>query len=159
MAGFRDFLMRFRPVGLPGPAAAGGVPADRSAELAAELEPRLALLQETEAEARRVREQAAEEAARRRELAERTAAKIVEQARGGAQRVREQSAARIRDATEAETAALLAAAERDVAALRDRVERRMPALVDRVVAGLIEDLAAIDNERQEGSSPRWAPGG
>ncbi|MEU2158303.1 hypothetical protein ABZ532_25390 [Streptomyces sp. NPDC019396] len=159
MAGFRDFLMRFRPVGLPGPAAAGGVPADRSAELAAELEPQLALLQGAEAEARRVREQASAEAVRRREAAERMAAEIVDRARAAAPRVREQSAARIHDATAAETAALLAAAERDVAALRDRVEHRLPSLVDRVVAGVIEELSAPDDERQEGGSPRWAPGG
>ncbi|WP_406481147.1 hypothetical protein [Streptomyces sp. NBC_01615] len=102
MAGFRDFLMRFRPVGLPGPAAAGGVPADRSAELAAELEPPLALLEETEAEARTIREDADQDAARRRQAAERTAKDIVEQARARAPAVREESASRIRDATEAE---------------------------------------------------------
>ncbi len=159
MAGFRDFLMRFRPVGLPGPAAAGGVPADRSAELAAELEPQLTPLQGTEAEARRVRAQASAEAVRRREAAERMATEIVGQARAAAPRVREQSAARIHDATAAETAALLAAAERDVAALRDRVGHRLPPLVDRVAAGVIEDLSTPDDERREGGSPRWAPGG
>ncbi|WBO62194.1 hypothetical protein [Streptomyces camelliae] len=159
MAGFRDFLMRFRPVGLPGPAAAGGVPADRTAELAAELEPQLALLQETEAEARRVRERAAAEAVRRREAAGRTATEIVDQARAAAPRVRQQSAARIHDATAAEAAALLAAAERDLAALRDRVELRLPALVERVVAEAVEDLSGTDDGQWEGGSPRWAPGG
>ena len=159
MAGFRDFLMRFRPAGPPGPAAAGGVPADRSAELAAELEPPLALLEETEAEARTVREEAAKEAARRRQAAERTATDIVEQARARAQDVRERSASRTRDATEAEATELLAAADRDAAALQRRVQHRMPALVERAVAAVVKDLAAPGDERREGGSPRWAPGG
>ncbi|MER5666739.1 hypothetical protein [Streptomyces mirabilis] len=159
MAGFRDFLMRFRPVGLPGPAAAGGVPADRSAELAAELEPPLVLLEETEAEARAVRERADEEAARRRRAAERTAEDIVEQARARAPVVREQSAALIRDATKADATELLAAAARDTAALRRRIELRTPALVDRLVNALAEELTAPDDERQEGGPPPWAPGG
>jgi hypothetical protein len=159
VAGFRDFLMRFRPVGLPGPAAAGGVPADRSAELAAELEPPLVLLEETEAEARAVREWADEEAARRRRAAERTVKDIVEQARARAPAVREQSAALIRDATEAEAMELLAAAARDTVALRRRIELRTPALVDRLVNALVEELTAPDDERQEGGPPPWAPGG
>lgn len=159
MAGFRDFLMRFRPVGLPGPAAAGGVPADRSAELAAELEPPLVLLEETEAEARAVRERADEEAARRRRAAERTAKDIVEQARARAPVVREQSAALVRDATKAEATELLAAAARDTAALRRRIELRTPALVDRLVDALDKELTAPDDERREGGPPPWAPAG
>ncbi len=159
MAGFRDFLMRFRPVGLPGPAAAGAVPADRSAELTAELEPPLALLEEAETEARTVREEAVKEAARRRQAAERTATDIVEQARARAPAVREHSAARIRDATEAEVAQVLAAAEHDATALQSRVERRTPPLVERVVAAVVEDLAAPQDELREGGSPQWAPGG
>ena len=46
----RDVLHRFRPSGAPGAATAAGVPADRAAELAAELEPVLALLAETDRE-------------------------------------------------------------------------------------------------------------
>jgi hypothetical protein len=38
----RDLLYRFRPEGAPGAAAAAGVPADRAAELTAELEPLIA---------------------------------------------------------------------------------------------------------------------
>lgn len=49
MPAMRDFLERFRPAGAPGPAAAA-VPADRPAELAAELEAVFALLNEAEAE-------------------------------------------------------------------------------------------------------------
>jgi hypothetical protein len=135
------------------------VPADRSAELAAELEPPLVLLEESEAEALAVRERADEEAARRRRAAERTAKDIIEQARARAPVVREQSAALIRDATEAEAMELLAAAARDTVALRRRIELRTPALVDRLVNALVEELTAPDDERQEGGPPPWAPGG
>jgi hypothetical protein len=39
-----DFLRRFRPAGTPEAAARAGVPVDRAAEAAGELEPVLALL-------------------------------------------------------------------------------------------------------------------
>ena len=46
----RDVLYRFRPAGAPGAASSAGVPVDRSADLAAELEPVFALLADTEQE-------------------------------------------------------------------------------------------------------------
>jgi hypothetical protein len=46
----RDFLNRFRPAGAPGAASRVAVPADRTAELASELVPVLALLAGTDAE-------------------------------------------------------------------------------------------------------------
>jgi V/A-type H+/Na+-transporting ATPase subunit B len=98
VAGFRDFLLRFRRVGSPGRAAPGGVPADRAAELAAELAPPLSLLEEVEAEARRIREEAARVAADRRRDAERQADTIVGRARARADEVRAQAAARVRRA-------------------------------------------------------------
>jgi hypothetical protein len=159
MAGFRHFLERFRPVGLPGPAAAAGVPADRSAELAAELQLPLTLLDAAENEARAVRESAAREAERRRQAAERDAADIVARARAGAREVRERSAARIRHRTEAEAAAATAAADRGIAALRERVERRLPELVDRTVAAAVGEADRPDDEPPGGGTPRWAPGG
>src|SRR5512135_1507062 len=53
MADLRDFLARFRPAGTPG-AARAGVPADRPAELEAEVGPVLALLAGTDAECGRL---------------------------------------------------------------------------------------------------------
>ncbi|MFJ1709912.1 hypothetical protein [Kitasatospora sp. NPDC088346] len=50
MVTFRDFLARFRPTGAPG-ASATGVPADRAAELTAELGPSLAELTQAQEEA------------------------------------------------------------------------------------------------------------
>lgn len=153
MARFRDFLTRFRPVGLPGPAAAGGVPADRTAELAAELAPPLALLDTIEAESRGVRENAAREAARRREEAERTAAEIVGRARARAAGERAEIAERLRTAGRAEAAELPAATERELDVVRGRVARRLPALADRIVAEVTAEL------RREPGRPPWAPGG
>ncbi|MER7159834.1 hypothetical protein, partial [Streptomyces lydicus] len=76
MAGLRDLLMRFRPVSTPGPAATG-VPADRTAELAAELTPTLALLDRTAGQAAAVREAALHEAERIRTEAARQAERLV----------------------------------------------------------------------------------
>jgi hypothetical protein len=57
MPELRDFLARFRPAGAPGTAARAAVPADRSRELEAEVEPVLALLEDTDAERKRIIEQ------------------------------------------------------------------------------------------------------
>ncbi|MFF4603216.1 hypothetical protein ACFY12_10770 [Streptomyces sp. NPDC001339] len=152
MAGFRDFLMRFRLAGPPGRAAPGGVPADRSAELSAELEPPLSLLEQAEAEARAVREQAALTAEERRRGAEREAEEIVAQARARAEGVRAESADRVRRAAEAESAELLASAEREVCAVRRQAEARMPELVDRVSA-----LVRAELDDPGGTAPA-APG-
>ncbi|MEU5644472.1 hypothetical protein [Streptomyces milbemycinicus] len=140
MAGFRDFLLRFRPVGSPGRAAPGGVPADRAAELAAELAPPLSYLEEFEAEARGIREEAARTAAERRRKAKRQADTIVERARARADEVRAEAAARVRRAAEAEAAELLATAERDAVVMRSRARARMPGLLDRVARLVIEDV-------------------
>ena len=61
----RDLLQRFRLAGTPGAPAAPGVPADRVAEVSAELEPVLARLAAAEQEAERLRTGARDEAARR----------------------------------------------------------------------------------------------
>jgi hypothetical protein len=57
-----DLLNRFRPAGTPGAAARAGVPVDRAAEAAAELEPVLALLAEAESACAAVRERARQDA-------------------------------------------------------------------------------------------------
>src|ERR1022692_4357979 len=59
-----DFLNRFRPAGAPGAASRAGVPADRAAELSAELDPVLALLAATDAECTRLVAEAEQEAGR-----------------------------------------------------------------------------------------------
>jgi vacuolar-type H+-ATPase subunit H len=166
VARFGDFLMRFRLAGPPGRAAPGGIPADRSAELAAELEPSLSLLDQAEAEARGVRERATRAAARRRAEAERQAEEIVASARARARTVRAESAERIRRTAEAEAAGVLASAESTAAAIRRLAQTRMPALVDRVAALVAEDLRTVRPPAGEGpgrrtreGSPPWVPGG
>ncbi|MFC8244652.1 hypothetical protein [Streptomyces chartreusis] len=142
MTGFRDFLTRFRPAASPGRAAPSGVPADRSAELRAELAPPLALLAQSEADARTVRERAEAAAASRRRNAEQQAERIVATARAEADGVRERAAEQALRAAEGEAATLVAEAEREAAAVRQSAERRTPALADRVVALVREDLVA-----------------
>ncbi|MGZ4601972.1 MAG: hypothetical protein ACXV3S_00025 [Kineosporiaceae bacterium] len=66
MPNVRDILRRFRPAAAPGPAATGGVPADRVAEREAELAPVLALLEEVEQECAQLLEAARTAAAERR---------------------------------------------------------------------------------------------
>ncbi|WP_055557996.1 hypothetical protein [Streptomyces sp. NBRC 110028] len=157
MAGLRDFLLRFRPVGSPGRAAPGGVPADRTAELTAELQPPLSLLEEAEEEARRIRDGAAREAAERRRAAERRAREIVGSAQDRARQARTTSAARIRRDAEAEAAELLATAQREAVAVRRRAEERMPRLLDRVADLVAEDIEvppAPAGDRPQGAGRR-----
>jgi len=59
-----DFLNRFRPAGAPGAASRAGVPADRAAELSAELDPVLAMLAAADAECARLVAEAEQEAGR-----------------------------------------------------------------------------------------------
>ena len=159
MAGFRDFLMRFRPVGSPGRAAPGGVPADRSAELSAELDPPLSMLEQAEAEARAVSERAVRRAAEVRAEATRQAEEIVEQARARTHDVRVETADRVRREAEAEAAELLASAEHEAAAVRHRIETRMPVLVDRVAEFVTEELGRGRAVTDQAPGPRGEPGG
>ncbi|MCH0539674.1 hypothetical protein I3F58_08855 [Streptomyces sp. MUM 203J] len=149
MAGFRDFLTRFRPVGTPGPAVPGGVPADRTAQITAELEPVFASLEATETEARLVRARAAEEAARIRGEAERSARAAVARARRDAAGIRAESARRALARAESEAASLLAAADRDVVRVRRRAAARMPALVEDAFGLARAELSAGNGPRPE----------
>ena len=142
MTGFRDFLTRFRPVASPGRAAPGGVPADHSAELRAELARPLALLEQTEAEARSVRERADAAAAARLHEAQVLAEEIVSEAREEARRTRERAAERSLRAAGAEATELRAGAEREAAAVLDRARVRIPALTERALTLVKADITA-----------------
>lgn len=156
MTGFRDFLTRFRPAASPGRAAPSGVPADRIAELRAELTPSLALLEQTEAQARSVRERADAAAASARAEAEEQAGTIVAAAHEEARQVRARTAEQVLRAADGEAAALLAEAEREAVAVRDRAGSRTPALVDRVLALVLEDLAADETSAEPPGEERRA---
>lgn len=64
MPRMRDILQRFRPTSAPGAASTGGVPADRAADMAAELRPVLAMLAATQATCRTLTEDARLDAVR-----------------------------------------------------------------------------------------------
>lgn len=112
----RDFLERFRPAGTPGALAARGVPADRVAELAAELAPVFALLEPVQQQSAAIRARAQAEADQRR------------------------TAARAADA-QAERA--LAAAGREAQGVSDRVAGRLPQLAADVRAAMEARLAEL----------------
>jgi cell division septum initiation protein DivIVA len=101
-----DFLNRFRPAGTPGAAARAGVPVDRAAEAAAELEPILALLAEAESASATVRERAQQDAKDIREQARARADSLVAEARARADGERATAAARARARGQAESARL-----------------------------------------------------
>jgi hypothetical protein len=140
VAGLRDMLDRFRRAGTPGPAGRAGVPVDRAAERAAELEPVLALLAPTIAECEWIRTHAAAEADQIRDQAVAQAANLVATAREQAAGVRAEAAARARRHGDAESAGLAAEAARQADAVRARADARMPDCVARVV-GLVGEIA------------------
>ncbi|MFF3518123.1 hypothetical protein [Streptomyces sp. NPDC002573] len=128
----REFLARFRPTGAPG-AAVTGVPADRAAERAAELDGPLMLLTGAQQEAAAIRASANRAAAAIRESAARQAAGIVAAARSRAPQVRQEAATPFRRSAVREAEDLRAAGERAASLVRERARERMTALVDRVV--------------------------
>ncbi|MEV0738483.1 hypothetical protein AB0I51_21500 [Streptomyces sp. NPDC050549] len=151
MLGFREFRIRLRPAGSPGPAAPGGVPADRSAEFAAELEAPLAQLDVIAAEADRIRATAVREAAARRRAAALRAEGVVRAAREQALEVRGETASRIRREAAAEAARTEAASRRTVERLREREVERIPAFVARIVAQVTGELTVVQGPERRGS--------
>ncbi len=136
----RDLLQRFRLAGTPGAPAAAGVPADREAEVSAELEPVLARLTDAEQEAERLRAGAGDEAARRvRDAADRAQADLAA-ARLDADAERADAAARVRSRADAELAAVLEEARNEADRTTRRAAERMPEYVDRVIAALRSDV-------------------
>jgi hypothetical protein len=144
MTSLRDLLQRYRPVGTPGAAARPGVPADRVAESAAELEPVLALLTDTEDEARRIREKARDEARRIREEAARQADDLVAAAHDRAAEVRAQAAAHARAAAAPDGELLVEAAREIARRTQERAAVLMPEYVDRAVAAALGSAHASE---------------
>ncbi|MFJ8849700.1 hypothetical protein [Streptomyces sp. NPDC102437] len=144
----RDFLERFRPAGTPGPSATG-VPADRTAERVAELEPTLTQLMDVQREAARIRASADEAAEAVRRDAAREAAELVAAARAQAPEIRRQAAEPVRRDARRETDALRAAGDRAAATVRRRARQRIPDLVDHAVADALHLACGPD----EGEAP------
>lgn len=106
----RQFLDRFRPVGAPGSAATSAVPADKAATLAAELDPVLALLADTDRWCAAVIDAAEQEAARLMSDTTARAARIAADGRLRAQAAREAAADEVMAAARAQQTQLRQAA-------------------------------------------------
>lgn len=100
-----DFLDRFRPAGAPGAATRAGVPADRVAELSAELDPVLAMLAATDAQCARIVAEAGREASRIAGAARERAVRIAADGGERAQAARGEAATAVLAAARAEATA------------------------------------------------------
>jgi hypothetical protein len=143
----RDLLQRFRPAGAPGPATATGVPADRVAERAAELEPVFESLGSTTAEVARIRREAVVEAEHRRERAREQAVARVADARLEADAIRATTLAGAQSDAEAAARAGVAAAATRAEAITARSLARLDGDVEEVVRRVRAALAATTVER------------
>jgi vacuolar-type H+-ATPase subunit H len=137
MAWPADFLRRFRPAGTPGPAARAGVPVDRAAEAAGELEPILALLAGAESAAADIGARARLDALAVGDQARARAAGLVAEARARAQAERADAVAQARGQADADSACLADRARRQASARRALAEQRMPGYVARVT-GMVQ---------------------
>jgi hypothetical protein len=148
MPGMRDFLERLRPTGTPGTAALAGVPADRVAELAAELQPVLDRVADAEREATGIRDRAHHEAARRRDEGVARARAVVEEARRGADAERRSEAATARTRAAQEAADLMAQAADEAARIDAAAGRAREAL-----AAQVRELARAELTEVVGGAP------
>jgi citrate synthase len=134
----RDLLDRFRPAGAPGAASVVGVPADRLAEVTAELEPVFALLEDDERQCAQLREEAEHEAQRRREQVAERVEHLGASARETARAVRAEEAGSARRRGEEASRAAVEAAVAEAAALRERAQQRLPEWVALAVRAVQE---------------------
>lgn len=140
MARTRDFLARFRPVGAPGAAAAAGVPADRAAELSAELQPVLDALADTQQRAMTIRAAAESAAQRRRRDGQVRVEAVLAAARGQAEAERADRLTRARAEAEGTVSGTVQAALAEASAIEARAAERLPAIVERVRIAVEADL-------------------
>jgi cell division septum initiation protein DivIVA len=131
---WRNFLDRFRPAGTPGAAGRPGIPADRSADAAAELTAVLALLDDAQEEAARTRQVAVDRGQEIRRAAHRQAAELVAKARDDAETVRAQSEADALREAGADEDDKRRQTEAEISRLRQRADQRLAHDVDTVAA-------------------------
>jgi hypothetical protein len=127
--GVRDFLERLRPSGTPGAPSVAGVPADRVAERATELDAVFALLDEVQAEVARIGSAADQEARRRRGMAHQQADAIVAEARRLAEAERSAAAASAQAGAGEQARVISAGAQARAATIAAEARSREPALV------------------------------
>lgn len=151
-----DFLNRFRPAGAPGAATRAGVPADREAELSAELGPVLAMLEGADAECVRL-------AAEARREADRTVADAREEAASiSAYSARQAEEARAEAAAEVLASARESARQAERAAVAQAGLRPRPdeAAVQALIRDAVAMVRAASLAGPGGTGPgRTGPGG
>ena len=140
---WRQFLGRFRPAAVPGPAAAAGVPADRRVEAVAELGPVFALFANVETEIVAIAADGAERARRIRRDADRTAATMVADAESSARQIR--AAAAGGDGGGAGRSVEVAAPGVDARLMAER----LPGMVDRALDE-VRDLLGLPSTTASG---------
>jgi regulator of protease activity HflC (stomatin/prohibitin superfamily) len=136
----RDFLERFRPAGAPGAAGRAGVPADRARELAVEVEPVLALLDDVHAECEQVLARAHREAEQIAANAQAEVARIGRDAERRARAARDEATSDVLAQARAEAQQAEAGAGRQALTVRRLAKRRMPALVATAVGLLLDSV-------------------
>ncbi len=138
----RDFLERFRPAGAPGAAARAGVPADRVRELAAEVEPVLALLDDVHADCEQIITRAQREADQIAASAQAEVTRIGRDAERRARAARDDARSDVLAQARAEAQQAAAGAGRLALGVRRMAKRRMPDLVAAAVAMVRDGLDA-----------------
>ena len=156
MPAVRDLLERFRPAGAPGAASAAGVPADRRATVAAELEPIFAALDEVTRKCEALRLTASRAADRQVAHAEQQASALVARAATEAEAERAAASAQLRSRAVREVAEIAARAAVDADAVRRDGEQTRLQLLIRLVQRVRAELAAVGLNAAQGphDSPR-----
>lgn len=153
----RDLLYRFRPAGAPGGAGPTGVPVDRPAELAHELEPVFAALADVERECDDVLAAARREAEALRARAAEHARALVAHAHARVDAERAAAAAQVRRRAERESDDTLTRARRSAVELRQAAEAMMPSFVGRVVARAGSAVRTPADDQPGGGSAEERP--
>jgi len=138
-----QILDRFRPAGTPGAAGRPGIPADRSADAAAELTEMLALLDDAQEEAGRTRQAAADRAQEIRRAAHRQAAELMAKARDDSETVRARSEADALREAGADEDDMRRRTEAEIARVHQRSDERLADDADTVAAQAREWLDAL----------------
>lgn len=152
----RGLLQRFRGAGAPGAASAVGVPADRLAETAAELDPVFARLAPVQREAEGIRARAREEAEHTRRRAEEEAAAVLAAAREHAEAERVAASLTASRRVDLDRDQALAAADEEANRVRRHSDAVMTQYVDRVVAQ-VRSLLDVPSGPDHPERPREAP--
>ncbi len=138
-----NVLDRFRPAGTPGAAGRPGIPADRSADAAAELTEVLALLDDAQEEAARIRQAATHRAQQIRRAAQRRSAELVAKGRHDAERVRSQSEADALREADVDKDNMRSETKAEIARLRRQADKRLAQDADTVAAAARGWLEAL----------------